>query len=330
MAVRKSEAVMKLSNLGRPIAALVAAAVVVSIGFAMDPLPAATQPIAATAPKLKVGINLTTIETLPIYLAADDTVELTGGALPALIDHKVDAATNAETQAILRSTTSPDIRVVMTVAEYSYHIVARRSAGIQTAADLRGKKIATALSSSAHFYVAKMLQSAGLSESDVTIVGLPPPEMAAALARHDVDAVSIWEPLSAQSAEALGTDVVILQGPAYGERFDLNTTTAVTADPVKRTQLVALLRAIIHASQQVRDHPEHAQPLIADKLKLPPALIAATWNLFRFPAGIGDDLLPTMVEQELWMAKIQNRPPRPDTAIAGLIDKSLWQEAKSP
>jgi ABC-type nitrate/sulfonate/bicarbonate transport system substrate-binding protein len=88
----------------------------------------------------------------------------------------VDAVTNAETQAILRSIANPEIRVILTVAGYGYRIVACRSAGVRTAIDLRGKKIATSLNSSAHFYIVKTLQSAGLSEADVTVVGMTPPE----------------------------------------------------------------------------------------------------------------------------------------------------------
>ena len=106
-------------------------------------------PVAAGAEKLRVGINLTTIETLPIYLAEREGsgggVELSGGAIPSLTAGKVDAATNAETQALLRSTADPGIRVILTVAEYRYRVVARRSAGIRTVADLRGKRIATSL-----------------------------------------------------------------------------------------------------------------------------------------------------------------------------------------
>src|SRR5512140_2096472 len=112
-------------------------------------------PNGAAAEKLRVGINLTTIETLPIYLVEREPegqgIELSGGAIPALTAGKVDVVTNAETQAILRSTANPEIRVILTVAEYGYRIVARRSAGIQAAVDLRGKKIATSLNRSAHF-----------------------------------------------------------------------------------------------------------------------------------------------------------------------------------
>ena len=167
-------------------------------------------PNGAVAEKLRVGVNLTTIETLPIYLVERERagvgIELSGGAIPSLTAGNVDVATNAETQAILRSTANAEIRVILTVAEYDYRIVARRSAGVRTAMDLRGKKIATSLNSSAHFYIVKTLQSVGLSEPDVTVVGMTPPEMPAALARGDVDAVAIWEPAAEQSAKALGVD----------------------------------------------------------------------------------------------------------------------------
>jgi sulfonate transport system substrate-binding protein len=286
----------------------------------------------AVADRLRVGVNLTTIETLPIYLVerepAGEGIEVSGGAIPSLTAGKVDVVTNAETQAILRSTANPEIRVILTVAEYGYRIVARRSAGIRTVVDLRGKKIATSPNSSAHFYIVKTLQSVGLSEPDVTVVGMAPPEMPAALARGDVDAVSIWEPAAEQSAKALGPDALILQGPDYRERFNLNTTATILADPAKRAAVVDLLRAVIRTSRMVRDNPGQVQPVIAAKLGLSDETVAATWGLFRFPASIPDDLLESMAEQEPWMAKNQNRAARPREAIAALIDASVWREAQ--
>jgi sulfonate transport system substrate-binding protein len=288
-------------------------------------------PNGAVAQKLRVGINLTTIETLPIYLAEKElggVVELSGGAIPSLTAGNADVVTNAETQAVLRSSANPEIRVILTVAEYGYRIVARRSAGVRTAMDLRGKKIATSLNSSAHFYIVKTLQSVGLSEPDVTVIGMTPPQMPAALARGEVDAVSIWEPAAEQSAKALGLDALIMQGPDYRERFNLNTTTAILGNPAKRAALGNLVRAIIRTSLRIRERPEEARPLIAAKLGLPDQIVAATWGLFRFPASIPDDLLESMVEQEPWMANKQNRAPRPREAITALIDASVWREAQ--
>jgi sulfonate transport system substrate-binding protein len=289
-------------------------------------------PNGAVAEKLRVGVNLTTIETLPIYLVemepAGEGIALSGGAIPSLTAGNADVVTNAETQAILRSTADPEIRVILTVAEYAYRIVARRSAGVRSAADLRGKRIATSLNSSAHFYIVKMLQSVGLLERDVTVVGMTPPAMPAALARGEVDAVSIWEPAAEQSAMALGPDALILRGPDYRERFNLNTTATVLADPARHAAITDLLRAIIRASLRVRERAQEVQPVIAAKLGLRDQIVAATWGLFRFPASLPDDLLESMVEQEPWMAKNQNRAPRPREAIAALIDASVLREAR--
>jgi ABC-type nitrate/sulfonate/bicarbonate transport system substrate-binding protein len=288
-------------------------------------------PDGASAQKLRVGVNLTTIETLPIWLIekepAGDGIVISGGNIPSLTAGVADVATHAETQAVRYSPANPDIRVILTVAEYAYRIVARRSAGIGAAADLRGKRIATALNTSANFYLVKTLQSVGLAEKDVTVVGMAPPDMPAALARGDLDAVAIWEPAAEQSLKALGPDAVILQGADYKERFDLNTTAAALADPAKRIAIVDVVRALIRTSRMVRERPQDVQPVIAAKLGVPVETVAASWGLFRFPASLPDDLLDAMVEQEPWMANNQNRAPRSREALAALIDASVWREA---
>jgi NitT/TauT family transport system substrate-binding protein len=287
---------------------------------------------AAAAAKLRVGVNLTTIETLPIYLVEREVagagIAISGGNIPALTAGAVDVATHAETQAVRYSSDNPDIRVILTVAEYGNHIVARRTAGIGTAADLRGRKIATVPDTTAHYCLVKTLQSAGLSERDVTVVAMTPPDMPAALARGDVDAVSIWEPAAEQSARALGADAIVMQGAGYRERFDLNTTATVLADPLRRAAVVDLVRAVIQTSRTVRERPHEVQPVIAARLGLPADIVAATWDLFRFPASLPDDLVATMVEQESWMASRQNRAPRSREAIAALIDASVWRDAQ--
>jgi NitT/TauT family transport system substrate-binding protein len=121
---------------------------------------------------------------------------------------------------------------------------------------------------------------------------------------------------------------VILQGPDYRERFDLNTTAAVLADPAKRAAVADLLRAIIRTSRTVRERPEEVQPVIAARLGLPVDLVAAAWGRFRFPAALPDDLVDVMVEQEPWMAARQNRAPRPRAALAALVDATVWREAQ--
>src|SRR5207248_4603907 len=163
---------------------------------------------------------------------------------------------NSETQARLRSVARPDLRIVMTVAECYYRIVARKSAGIRRLADLRGKKIGTPANTSSGYYLAKMLRTVKLAESDVTVVAMQVADMAAAMKRGDVDAVSGWEPGAHDSIAALGADAIVFQDRSvYRELFDLNTTTGVLNDPAKRRSLVDAVRAMVTASRQITARP---------------------------------------------------------------------------
>src|ERR1043166_4865467 len=72
-------------------------------------------------PSIRVAVNTTTIESAPVFVAARDAadvhIDLRSGGIPMLLDGDVDAATNSETQALLRSVARPDLRVVLPVGE---------------------------------------------------------------------------------------------------------------------------------------------------------------------------------------------------------------------
>jgi NitT/TauT family transport system substrate-binding protein len=283
---------------------------------------------------LKVGINLTTIETLPLYLAAREPscsgVALAAGKLPALLAGEVHAATHAETQALIFSAANPSIRVILTVAECSYCVVGRRSAGIEGAADLRGKRIATIANTSAHYYLVKLLKTAGLAESDVTVVDMAIETMPGALARGEVEAVSIWEPCGNDAAEALGRDAAILRdGALYRERLNLNTLAQTLDDPVKRAAIVDFLRVVMRMSACCRERPSEVKPFIAEKLRLTQRKVANVWGQFSFPGCIPDDLVDVMSEEEQWVARAQGRAPRARADVALLVDASVWKDARA-
>lgn len=291
--------------------------------------------IAATAQSdrsFRLAVNVTTIESAPLFVATEgpggNAVRVGAGGIAQLVSREADAATNSSTQAVLRSVASPNIRIVLTVAECYYRVVGRRSTGIQRLADLRGKRIGAPLNTSAHFYLAKMLRTAGLAETDITVTGLAQGDMAEALRKGDVDAVSIWEPWAQYSIEAVGSDAVILEDRSiYRELFNLNTTADILADSTKRAALVSLVRATIRASEQVRSRPAEVRPLLVSKVNVKEATSALVWQQFRFPASLPDDLLDVLVEEEAWAAAAQKRAPRPRTALAALIDRSVLTEA---
>ena len=285
--------------------------------------------------QIKIAVNSTTIESAPVFLAQRtpgvQIVPVPNGsvAMEQLLHGAVDAATGSETQMLLNSIAEPGIRVILTLAEARYRIIARRSAGIRRVEDLRGKRIAATVNTSSQYFLREMLRKAGmLLESDVRFVNLEGADMPAALQRGDVDAVAIWEPHAENSLVALGSDAAEIQDPSvYRERFNLNTTARVLQDPDKRRALVEFLRAVIRTSKRARGRGNQTQIQLAPFINTPAETIERVWKQFRFPANLPGDLPAVLGNVEIFVAAAQYRQPRPRAALTPLIDETLLNEA---
>jgi len=288
------------------------------------------------AAQIKIAVNTTTIESAPIFLAERmpgvQIVPVPNGrmAMEQLLHGSVDAATGSETQMLLNSIAEPGIRIIVTLAEARYRIVARRSAGIRRVENLRGKKVGATVNTSSQYFLREMLRKAGLRlETDIHFVNLEGPDMPAALKRGDVDAVAIWEPHAQNSIEALGSEAVVLENSSvYRERFNLNTTTKVLQDPDKRRALVDVVRGVLRASDRIRSHADETQTQLAPFLNTPAATIARVWNRFRFPANLSGDLPEVLGNVEIFVAAVQYRGFRPRAGLAAFIDTSVLTAAK--
>ena len=295
-------------------------------------LVAAAAPAGAWA-ELRVFGNTTTIELAPVLVAAealgaDVTVE--NGGIPDLFDDSAaDVATNAETQALRQSLDHPDLRIIFTVAEGYYRIVGRRSAGINTLADLQGKRVSTIAVTSSGYYLHKMLGTVGMTIDDVTLVPLTPLNLIPnALASREIDAVTIWEPEIELAAEAIGADAIEFQDRSvYRELFNLNTTAAALADPDKRREIVAFVRALIAATDRIAAEPGVAWPLVSARTGYDVALIERVWHHEGYPGTLVGDLLDVLVEEDVYLARERNRAPRSRAELARLIDTSVLEEA---
>jgi NitT/TauT family transport system substrate-binding protein len=285
--------------------------------------------------ELRVFGNTSTIELAPVLLAARELggqATVSNGGIPDLFDEDAaDLATNAETQALRQSVDHPDLRVIFTVAEGYYRIVARRSAGIGDVADLRGKRIATVPNTSSAYYLHKMLGTRRLTSDDVTMVPIVPLSlMPGALADSEVDAVTIWEPEIERAAEAIGDDAIQFQDRAvYRELFNLHATAATLRDPVKRREIVAFVRALIRACERIAEHPEDVWPLVSASTGYDVKLIERVWHHEGYAGSLASDLLDVMAEEESYVARERKRSPRGRSELAVLIDESVLREALS-
>jgi NitT/TauT family transport system substrate-binding protein len=290
--------------------------------------------------ELRVAVNATTIESFPAFLAAESLgggdarvviVPVANGriAMSQLVSGAVDAATGSETQVLLNSVTDPRLRIVVTLADCRYRIVARRASGIARLADLRGKRVGATVNTSSQYFLAGMLRKAGLRESDIQFVNLEGQDMPEALKRNAVDAVSIWEPHAQNSLEALGKEAVVFQDAGvYREQFNLNTRTDVLADPARRAALGSFLHAIDVASERLRRRPSDVIPALAPRIGMNERTVLAVWPQFRFPATLEDSLQNSMNAVEGWVAAMQKRQPRAPAELAPLVDGTVLAQAR--
>lgn len=292
---------------------------------------------------LQVYGNLQTIELAPVLYAADEfspiPVEVKMGGIPNLVGEAgaqgfaspgvADLATNAETQLLRFSVRHPDLRIIFNVTEGLYRIVARRSSGIASIADLKGKRVATIEPTSAGYFLHRMLATEGLSFDDITAVPMTPlSNMTEALRKGEVDAVAIWEPEGVNSEQALGADAIVFEGDGvYAELFNLNTTAGALADPAKRAKIVRFVRAIIDATAELHAFPDKAQQLSVEAGGFSLDDVKESWEHHAFNAKPLPQTLDVLVLQEEWLARRENRAPRTREQLATLIDTSVYQEA---
>jgi NitT/TauT family transport system substrate-binding protein len=243
-----------------------------------------------------------------------------------------DVATHAETQALRYSVRHPNLRIILNVSQGLYRIVARKSAGIASVADLKGKKIVTIAPTSSGYFLSRMLAREQLGFADIQPTSLQPGQplsaMPGMLARGEADAVVIWEPESENSVLAIGDDAIEFHGDeVYSEQFNLNTTAENLADPKERAKIVAFLRGVIRAAADIRRDPAEAKRLVVAAGGFKPEEVERSWKHHAFTADYPANMLDILAEEEKWLAQQDKRTPRGREELAQLIDTSAYEEA---
>ncbi|CAK7259906.1 MULTISPECIES: taurine ABC transporter substrate-binding protein [unclassified Shinella] len=93
-------------------------------------------------------------------------------------------------------------------------LVARDGSGIETPADLKGKKVAVPFVSTSHFHLLVGMNKVwNIDPREVEILNLKPPQIVAAWQRGDIDAAYVWPPAL---SEILKTGKVISDSEVIG------------------------------------------------------------------------------------------------------------------
>jgi ABC-type nitrate/sulfonate/bicarbonate transport system substrate-binding protein len=109
--------------------------------------------------------------------------------------------------------------------------------------DIKGKRIAYPLGSVSHYFLLKLLQSAGVGENEVTLIPMDVSLMPAALHDQKVDVFSAWEPLVASAMKQHPEFFIPYRQITTGYLYFLNDVANRDRETVSHI-LAAAIRAI--------------------------------------------------------------------------------------
>ncbi|MFZ3468654.1 ABC transporter substrate-binding protein [Streptomyces sp. 4.24] len=169
-------------------------------------------------------------------------------------------------------------------------ILVPKDSPLQTPAELRGKKIAVAQGSSAHFQLIASLQQAGLAPTDVQITLLQPADALAAFNSGKVDAWAVWDPYTSQVLRSGARVLTSGEGIVNGLGFQVAAPSAL-ADEAKSKAIGDLLVRLQRAQDWVFKHPEEWAKVWSKETGLPDEVAfdaVKRSNGTRIPVAIDD------------------------------------------
>jgi len=151
---------------------------------------------------------------------------------------------------------------------------------LATFKDLAGKRIAVYPGATSTEAVKLFLRENGVDPISVVFRPLPPPEHITALERGDVDASHLYEPLRTQALagklcrELVRSVYAYLNEPSAIGVSAISSRFAMERPKAAQRYLEAWDRSIIF----IREHPDEARAILAQRLKLSPDVAkSATW-----------------------------------------------------
>lgn len=267
----------------------------------------------AAAQPLSLAVSRTSL-SLPLYVAeaqhyfaqagvAVQTRECLGGqrCIAEMLDGKVDLATATELPVAFQSFKRADFAIFATFVTTSNDakVIVRKSAGIQTLAQLVGKRVATTPGTSAHYHLDSALLFHGIDPQQLDMLSLPPEQVGPALLAGRADAAVIWEPFAYETLRALGADAQMLPTPRiFTATFNLVAKRSLIS--AREADLVKLLGALQRAVQFIAEQPAQAQAILKARLGMDQGFVDATWHDYQYRLALSQSLVGTLEGEARW------------------------------
>lgn len=221
----------------------------------------------------------------------------------AMLKGDIDIAALADTPIVFASFNREDFYILAGMyTSYDDKVIARKDKGINSVADLRGKKVGLTKGTNAQFLLDLLLIYNQIPSSEVEVVDIKPMDLVAAMENGDVDAISAWEPIPFEAEQVLrGKTIRFLNEEFYRKIFYFAVKKDFARDNpgvVKR-----FIKAIDRANIFLRENEDESQTMVAEALNLEKEAVVRGWKEGKFTLFLDQALIVSLEDQARWAIK---------------------------
>ncbi|MDR2516648.1 MAG: ABC transporter substrate-binding protein [Spirochaetaceae bacterium] len=202
-----------------------------------------------------------------------------------------------------------------------WKLLVREGAGINSPADLKGKKVAYTRGASPHMYLIRVLNEGGLTFNDIEALNTTLPEGIAGLVSRTIDATVVSAGREAElvangTAKVIHTGFTANRDVYYEPSVFIGRTEAYQAD---RDAAAAIQQALLKAKAWAAEDPDRYFQLLAEKRGDPLSLILETAEYdfdISSPLNLNVEYIDALKKIETFL--------RDNALITGSIDFNSW------
>lgn len=189
----------------------------------------------------------------------------------------------------------------------SQALIARKDAGIEIIADLKGKRVATTKNTSGHDLLISLLKTANLSIDDIQFINMSMADLTTAILQGTIDAGVVWEPAITQLEESNQIKVITDGSICPNYAVFMATDKLIKENP----QVVqAVNRAFTRGKEYLDNHNEECLKILSAEFKIPERQLQKIIKKYNYNLPIDDTFINNMqtIEQFLEQNKIVKKP----------------------
>lgn len=222
----------------------------------------------------------------------------------------LDIAVSAETPVVLSSLGGNKLKVIAQIvkAKNECRVVVRKDGDLNTPRKYFSKprKLTTSLGGSPEWFTYNFIKQYNLDKNKVEVLAMLPENMPIALSNSAVDAISIFDPYAGLGEKELGENGRTFNNENIISYYVMSVKESTITQ--KGEALEELMKGLLKTEEFIKNNPDEAKKIVAEKTKLDIDIVNQTWSHYSFTVKLDISLIGLCNEQAKWAIETGKYP----------------------